>query len=93
MKMHGWPRPPVIIALVLGEQINQYFWLSINAFGWRMLERPQLLVIVAITLTVIVLAIRVQRSASSTIARARIDMPAPAKTASQVTPDGKDGSQ
>lgn len=92
MKMHGWPRPPVIIALVLGEQINQYFWLSINAFGWRMLERPQLLVIVAITLTVIVLAIRVQRSASTTLARTRAAAPVPAKTASQVTPDGKDGS-
>jgi len=70
MKMYGWPRPPVIIAIVLGEQINQYFWLSINAFGWRMFERPQMLAIIAITVTVVWFAIRVQRSTSATMAQA-----------------------
>lgn len=62
MKIYAWPRPPVIIALVLGEQINQYFWLSVNAFGWSMFARPQLLAILAIVVLVIWLAIRVQTS-------------------------------
>jgi TctA family transporter len=68
MKIFGWPRPPVIIAIVLGQQINQYFWLSINSFGWRMFERPQMLIILAICITVIWLAIRVQRSTAEVIA-------------------------
>jgi TctA family transporter len=68
MKIYGWPRPPVIIAIVLGEQLNQYFWLSINSFGWRMFERPQMLAIMAICIIVVWLAIRVQRSTSETVA-------------------------
>ena len=34
MKVFGWPRPPVIIAIVLGEQINKYLWLSTQSYGW-----------------------------------------------------------
>jgi TctA family transporter len=68
MKIYGWPRPPVIIAIVLGQQLNQYFWLSLNAFGWRMFERPQMLAIMAICVAVVWLAIRVQRSTSETVA-------------------------
>ncbi len=70
MKIFGWPRPPVIIAIVLGQQLNQYFWLSLNAYGWRMFERPQMLIIMAICFSVVWLAIRVQRSTSETVAGA-----------------------
>jgi TctA family transporter len=68
MKIYGWPRPPVIIAIVLGGQINQYFWLSLNAYGWSMFERPQMLIIMAICVVVVWLAIRVQRSTSEAVA-------------------------
>ncbi len=70
MKIYGWPRPPVIIAIVLGQQLNQYFWLSLNAYGWSMFERPQMLAIMAICVSVVWLAIRVQRSTSETVAGA-----------------------
>ena len=68
MKIYGWPRPPLIIALVLGEQLNQYFWLSVNSFGWSMFARPQLLAILAITVTVVWVAIRAQMATSKVAA-------------------------
>ena len=63
MKRYGWPRPPILIAVVLGEIVEKYLWLSTQALGWSMLLRPQF-VIVAIFMVVVVWAsLRMQRSA------------------------------
>lgn len=47
MKRYGWPRPPILIAVVLGKILEKYLWLSINTWGWSMLARPQFLAIFA----------------------------------------------
>lgn len=47
MKRYGWPRPPILIAVVLGKILEKYLWLSISTWGWSMLTRPQFLIIFA----------------------------------------------
>jgi hypothetical protein len=47
MKRYGWPRPPILIAVVLAEPLEKYMWLSINTWGWSMFARPQFLIIFA----------------------------------------------
>lgn len=64
MKKSGWPRPPVIIALVLSHQLEKYFWLSLNTYGWSMLARPQVLIILAITIAAVVYTLRVEMQAN-----------------------------
>jgi TctA family transporter len=91
MKIYGWPRPPVIIAIVLGEQLNQYFWLSVNSFGWSMFLRPQLLVILAICVAVVWFAVRVQRSTSETVARASHEEGGGSAPSSSGMPDDRRG--
>jgi putative tricarboxylic transport membrane protein len=46
----GWPRPPFIMALVLGPLMEKNFWLSMQGFGLNFLTRPATLVILVLVL-------------------------------------------
>ena len=48
MRRYGWPRPPVLVAVVLGPQVQTYLWLSIDRYSWEWLLFPGVLVIFAI---------------------------------------------
>lgn len=60
MKRHGWPRPPILIALVLARGLEKYLTLSTNTFGWQLLLRPQSLALIAVGLLAVVFLLRVQ---------------------------------
>jgi TctA family transporter len=68
MKVYGWPRPPVIIAIVLGPQLNKYLWLSVQGYGWEMLTRPQSIAVFALAIATIIFTLRVQAGAGKTAA-------------------------
>ncbi|MBL6958301.1 MAG: tripartite tricarboxylate transporter permease [Rhodospirillales bacterium] len=55
MKRGGWPRPPLILALILGNILENTFQISMRAHdGWSWLSRPIVLIIfVLIVLTLI----------------------------------------
>ena len=63
MKQYGWPRPPILIALVLSDIVEKFFWLSINTYGYRMLARPQFLAILVVMILVIYVSLRLQAGA------------------------------
>jgi putative tricarboxylic transport membrane protein len=46
----NWPRPPLILGLVLGPLAENYFFLSISRYGWSWLTRPLVLLIFAVAL-------------------------------------------
>ncbi len=50
MKRNGWPRPPLILGVVLGEIVERYMFISVQAFGWDFLTRPIVMGILALTL-------------------------------------------
>ena len=59
MKRGGWPRPPVILALVLGEILERSFQISTrihDGVGW--LGRPIVLVLLVVIALTIFLAVR-----------------------------------
>jgi hypothetical protein len=59
MKLFDWPRPPFLVAVVLGGQFERYLWLSNARFGWDWLTHPGVLAIFAlIVLTLVVPIIR-----------------------------------
>lgn len=74
MKIFGWPRPPVIIALVLGAQINKYLWLSANSYGLGMLARPQTVAIMVLAIAALVFTLRIQARASQAAAKLQADV-------------------
>lgn len=51
MKHAGWPRPPLVLAMVLGPIMEQQFQLSMRIYGADFIFRP-----VALTISLIVLA-------------------------------------
>ncbi|MAF47686.1 MAG: hypothetical protein CMM10_05450 [Rhodospirillaceae bacterium] len=59
MKRGGWPRPPLILALILGSIMENAFQISMRAHdgaGW--LGRPIVLIIAALILLTVILAAR-----------------------------------
>ncbi|MCK5325059.1 MAG: tripartite tricarboxylate transporter permease [Woeseiaceae bacterium] len=80
MKRGGWPRPPVILALVLGEILERSFQISTRIHeGFVWLERPIVIVLLLIITLTIFLAAR-------GIAREKLAGKAPAGEASEKNP-------
>ena len=48
MKLFDWPRPPVLVAAVLGFQMETYLWLSIARYDFVWLLRPSVLLLLAL---------------------------------------------
>ncbi len=53
LKRYGWPRPPLLVAVVLGPQVQQYLWLSVDRYGYEwMTHKGVLLLFVLVALTI-----------------------------------------
>lgn len=50
MKRMGWPRPPVILGVVLGGIVERYLFISIGRYGADWLWRPVVVIMFAIAL-------------------------------------------
>ncbi|MFM1814946.1 MAG: hypothetical protein RLZ98_1641 [Pseudomonadota bacterium] len=53
MKRQGWPRPPVILGFILGDLIEDYMFISYNAYQFSFLLHPGVLFFGALTLAVL----------------------------------------
>jgi len=67
MKKYGWPRPPILIAVVLADIVEKYLWISANTYGFSMFLRPQFLAIIAIMVFVMIVSLRIQASAKKVL--------------------------
>ena len=45
----NWPRPPLLLAMVLGDTAERYLFLSYSLFGWAWLLRPLVLAFALLT--------------------------------------------
>jgi TctA family transporter len=61
MKRFAWPRPPLILGLVLSRIIENYLFISVGAYGVTWLGRPFVLLIMALTIISLVFGIRQAR--------------------------------
>ena len=65
MKLFDWPRPPVLVAVVLGFQMETYLWLSIARYEFIWLLRPSVLLLLALVVFTLLLPfIRKRREAN-----------------------------
>jgi Tripartite tricarboxylate transporter TctA family/Tripartite tricarboxylate transporter TctB family len=53
MKRLGWPRPPLILGLVLGALIERYMSISFQRYGFDWIDRPLVIVIFALAFMVL----------------------------------------
>jgi TctA family transporter len=49
MKRFGWPRPPVILGLVLSKLVENYLYISVSRYGAAWLMRPIVIIIAILT--------------------------------------------
>jgi hypothetical protein len=54
MKLFDWPRPPLLVAVVLGGQLEGYLWLSNARYGWEWLIQPGVLAILALVVVTLI---------------------------------------
>jgi hypothetical protein len=47
MKQFKWPRPPLVLGLVLGDSIERYMFISIERYNFAWLWRPVVIVLLA----------------------------------------------
>jgi TctA family transporter len=47
MKRLGWPRPPMVLGIVVGAIFERYLFISTQLYGWQWLLRPAVLAILA----------------------------------------------
>ena len=71
MKAYGWPRPPILIAVALGEVMEKYLWISVNNYGFSMFARPQFLAILAVMGLVALFGVRMRRQVAATVKEVR----------------------
>jgi hypothetical protein len=97
MKAYGWPRPPILIAVALGEVMEKYLWIAVNNYGFSMFARPQFLAILAVMGLVALVGVRMRRQVASTVKEVREEAAAtgalaPAIAAALPEPEGKAAS-
>jgi TctA family transporter len=56
MKRFDWPRPPLLIGVVLGDKMEKYLWLSTARYGASWLLKPSVIILLLLLiLTVVVM--------------------------------------
>ena len=64
MRRNGWPRPPLLLGLVLGNKMEMYLWLSYTRYGFEWLLRPMVLVLILLIVGTVVHSILTGRRES-----------------------------
>jgi TctA family transporter len=57
MKRFQWPRPPVLLAVVLGPQFETYLWLTTDRYGMAWISQTGVLVVFALILVTVFLPV------------------------------------
>lgn len=63
MKAYAWPRPPILIAIVLAGPLETYMSIAIQTQGISMVWQPGFLGILAVVAAAVYFSLRVQRAA------------------------------
>jgi putative tricarboxylic transport membrane protein len=53
MVLLGWPRPPLILGLILGKIAENYLWISTAAYGAKWLMFPSVISLILLTIVVV----------------------------------------
>ena len=64
-KNYHWPRPPLLLGLVLGGLIENKLFLSLNLYGWEWLGRPGVMIIMVMMFWVILRQVYQRRTDNS----------------------------
>ena len=71
MKRQGWPRPPLILGVVLGDIVERYLFISVGRYEWAWMTRP--LVVLLFALAVFGLLRPLLRNLRATVGKASGD--------------------
>jgi putative tricarboxylic transport membrane protein len=69
MVLLEWPRPPVVLGLVLGPLAEHYLYMAVGAFGSGFLLRPLVIMIFLCAVAVLAYAVRQERKVAASPSR------------------------
>ena len=67
MKTYGWPRPPIIIAVVLGPIVDKFYGIANQTYGWGMFSRLPVIAILSLAIATGAYTVYVQRKVTSQV--------------------------
>jgi len=53
MVLYAWPRPPLILGLILGKIAENYLWISTAAYGGKWIFFPSVIILVILTIVIV----------------------------------------
>ena len=65
MKTYQWPRPPIIIAIVLGGIVDKFYGIASQTYGWSMFSRIPVLAILGLAIVTGAYTVYIQRKVTS----------------------------
>jgi TctA family transporter len=60
MKAYRWPRPPILIAIVLSGQLEKWMTIAVQTRGWSMIWQPAFIGIMVLVVGAVIFSLRVQ---------------------------------
>lgn len=87
MKRYGWPRPPILLAVVLTPLLEKYMNIAFATYGWSMLQRPAFLGILAVFAIGVVVSRFLNRMKGESELESRIAEATPMAPATSRSPD------
>lgn len=88
MKTYSWPRPPIIISVVLGGIIEKNYGISSQTYGWDMFTRLPVIAIISLALLTGGYTMWIQRSVAKNKAQQDADL-----AAMEASEDAQTGSE
>ncbi len=73
MKAYAWPRPPILIAIVLAQPLEKFMSISIQAEGISMVWQPAFIGIIVVVGLAVYFSLRVQRGAQRLQSQTQIE--------------------
>ncbi len=53
MVLYAWPRPPLILGLILGKIAENYLWISTAAYGGKWIFFPSVIILIILTIVIV----------------------------------------
>ena len=77
MKAYGWPRPPILIAIVLTSQLEKWMSIAIQTRGWSMFWQPAFIGIIIFITVAVFFSLRVQSGTKRVAAQTEEELGSP----------------
>jgi TctA family transporter len=92
MKAYRWPRPPILIAIVLSGQLEKWMTIAVQTRGWSMIWQPAFIAIMVLVVFAVVMSLKVQSGTEKLASKTKDEIAAADIALTDGPPQGPTGA-